>query len=99
MDTAIEAPTVGKKEASSGSAMMEKTITLEEVAMHATSKDCYLAIEGKVYDVTKFIYKHPGSLAILKGVGKDATSIFDKIGHSNRARNIMRKYYIGNIKL
>jgi len=76
-----------------------KYYTIDEVKKHNKETDAWIIYKNKVYDVTKFIYKHPGSLAILKGVGKDATSIFDKIGHSNRARNIMRKYYIGNIKL
>ena len=75
-----------------------KYYTIEEVKKHKKETDAWLIYKDKVYDVTKFIYKHPGALAILKGVGKDATSIFDKIGHSNRARNILRKYYIGNIR-
>ena len=72
--------------------------TLEEVKKHNKQTDAWIIYKNKVYNVTRFIHKHPGSLAILKGVGKDATSLFDKIGHSNRARNIMRKYYIGNLK-
>ena len=40
---------------------------------------------GKVYDVTKWIPKHPGALSILKGIGKDATNLYYKTGHSKKA--------------
>ena len=74
-----------------------KTFTMDEVSKHNKKEDAWLVYKNKVYDVTKFVQKHPGSLAILKGVGKDSTSLFDNIGHSNRARNIMKKYYIGEL--
>lgn len=93
-----------EKEAASESAMMEKTISLEEVAMHATPEDCYLAIEGKVYDVTGYIAgeKHPGGEAIIAGCGKDATSMFnerpsDGEAHSEQARSFLPNFYIGEL--
>lgn len=88
----------------SDSAAMQKTFTLEEVAMHATPEDCYLAIEGKVYDVTEFIAseKHPGGKAIIAGCGKDATSMFNKrpndgTPHSEQARSFLPNFYIGDL--
>ena len=54
---------------------------------------------GKVYDITKFIKKHPGALAIKKGLGKDATKIFNNVGHSDRAVRIMNNYLIGEVIL
>ena len=32
-----------------------KIITISEAAKHCTNKDCYLIIDNKVYDVTKFL--------------------------------------------
>ena len=77
---------------------LNKYYTMEEVSKHNKEKDAWLVYKNKVYNVTKFIPKHPGALAIIKGLGKDATTIFDNIGHSNRARNIMKKYYIGELE-
>ncbi|MDA1079715.1 MAG: cytochrome b5 domain-containing protein [bacterium] len=95
-DTPAEAP--------SESAMTEKTFTLEEVAKHATPEDCYLAIEGKVYDVTAFIAgeKHLGGEAIVFGCGKDATAMFnerqsDGKPHSDQARSFLPNFYIGEL--
>jgi cytochrome b involved in lipid metabolism len=33
-------------------------------------------VDNSVYDVTNFITDHPGGEEILKGCGKDATSLF-----------------------
>ena len=68
---------------------------MEEVKKHNKLNDGWLVYNKKVYNVTKFIKKHPGALAIKKGLGKDATTIFNNVGHSKRALNIMKKYLIG----
>ncbi|XP_042457827.1 cytochrome b5-like, partial [Zingiber officinale] len=48
--------------------------------------------------VTSFLEDHPGGDEILlAATGKDATNDFDDIGHSNSARDMMAKYYIGQI--
>ncbi|MES2087816.1 MAG: cytochrome b5-like heme/steroid binding domain-containing protein [Patescibacteria group bacterium] len=54
-----------------------KTFTLAEVATHNNDSSCYSAIRGSVYDLTSWIYKHPGGSArILSICGKDGTSAF-----------------------
>ena len=42
-----------------------KTFTKAEVSKHSKSTDCWMIIEDKVYDVTKFIDEHPGGDVIL----------------------------------
>ncbi|MBI5654091.1 cytochrome b5 domain-containing protein [Candidatus Uhrbacteria bacterium] len=76
-----------------------KTYVLEEVAAHATESDCWLAVDGKVYDVTKAVEKHPGGPAILKGCGKDATEMFKGVEkHGDKAREFLTGLYIGDLK-
>ena len=42
-----------------------KTFTKVDVAKHSKSTDCWMIIEDKVYDITKFINDHPGGDVIL----------------------------------
>ncbi|KAJ0100898.1 hypothetical protein Patl1_05253 [Pistacia atlantica] len=75
-----------------------KIQTFEEVAKHNKTKDCWLIISGKVYDVTPFMDDHPGGdEVLLSATGKDATNDFEDVGHSDSARDMMEKYYIGDI--
>ena len=38
----------------------EQKISASEVAKHATPEDCWIVVNGKVYDLTKFAPNHPG---------------------------------------
>ncbi|KAK1293837.1 Cytochrome b5 isoform B [Acorus calamus] len=75
-----------------------KRYTLRDVSKHSTSEDCWLIINGKVYDVTKFLEDHPGGDdVLLSATGKDATDDFEDVGHSDSARAMMDEYYVGEI--
>ncbi|KAJ4722973.1 Cytochrome b5 [Melia azedarach] len=75
-----------------------KVFTLAEVSEHNNAKDCWLIINGKVYDVTKFLEDHPGGDEVmLSATGKDATDDFEDIGHSLSAREMVDQYYVGEI--
>lgn len=53
-------------------------LSANEVANHNTSKDLWVIIHGKAYDVTEFLPEHPGGPAIiLKYAGKDATLVHE----------------------
>ena len=53
----------------------------------------------KVYDVTKYLDDHPGgSEVVMEHAGKDADEMFEDIGHSSEARNIMAGFLIGTLK-
>jgi cytochrome b involved in lipid metabolism len=79
-----------------------RTITLSEVAEHNEAGDCWLAIDGKIYDVSSW-NAHPGGAAILEGCGKDATELFETrpmgsgTPHSEDARSRLPDFYIGDI--
>ena len=65
---------------------------------HTEVEDCWLVIEGKVYDVSQFMLKHPGGRWIILGqAGKDATAAFKKTIHSEIALEQMYDLYLGDL--
>ncbi|CAG7849226.1 Cytochrome b2, mitochondrial; AltName: Full=L-lactate dehydrogenase [Cytochrome]; AltName: Full=L-lactate ferricytochrome C oxidoreductase; Short=L-LCR; Flags: Precursor [Serendipita indica DSM 11827] len=55
-------------------------VSYEEVQRHNSAEDCWLVIDGQVYDVTAFLDLHPGGKqVILKMAGQDATRVFKPI--------------------
>lgn len=74
-----------------------KYITIEEVKKHITENDCWIIIDNKVYDVTKYLVKHPcGKDIILRYAGTDCSRHL--AFHSYKARQILKEYKIGYIK-
>ncbi|RYY83570.1 cytochrome b5 domain-containing protein [archaeon] len=54
----------------------------------------------KVYDVTKYLKKHPGGpKVLLQYAGRNADDIFELTGHSDKAREIMKSFLIGSLKV
>lgn len=51
-------------------------VTWEELAAHGTLEDAWIAIRGRVYDVTRFAREHPGGDIIFTAAGQDATDVF-----------------------
>ncbi|XP_073830303.1 cytochrome b5 [Musca autumnalis] len=73
-------------------------ISLETVKLHNTPSDLWVVIENKVYDLSKFRSEHPGGEETLDEVaGRDATQDFIDVGHSQEAREMMKKYFIGDL--
>lgn len=70
--------------------------TLEQVSEHKEATDCWMAIDGKVYDVTEYIAseEHPAGKAILKGCGLDASEMFAG-PHSEAAYDMLPQFEIG----
>ncbi|KAI8936737.1 hypothetical protein NX059_007124 [Plenodomus lindquistii] len=69
-----------------------------EVAAHSTKDDLHVIIEGKVYDVTKYLRDHPGGVDVLLDVaGKDATEAYTDVGHSEDADEILADYLVGTV--
>jgi len=70
-----------------------------EVSKHTSKSDCWMVIDNKVYDVTKFLVEHPGGEDImLDSAGRDATREFEDVGHSGDARQQLAKLQIGVLR-
>lgn len=77
---------------------MSKNLTLDEVKKHKDEKSVWIIIHNDVYDVTKFLEEHPGGAdSLLEVAGKDGTQAFEDVGHSDDARELLKKYKIGTL--
>ena len=74
----------------------EKLIGIEELALHNKRNDFWVALFGKVYNLTQYVNEHPGGSAILKAAGKDATELFNRT-HPWVSEGVYKKYFIGNL--
>ncbi|GFP87299.1 cytochrome b5 isoform a [Phtheirospermum japonicum] len=75
-----------------------KLFTMEEAAQHNTNEDCWVVIDGKVYDVSSYLDEHPGGDdVLLKAAGIDATEGFEDAGHSKTARELLEQFCIGEL--
>jgi uncharacterized membrane protein len=58
--------------------------TMDEVAAHATIDDCWLVVDGMVYDASEYAAAHPGGASRIADIcGTDATNTF-RTQHGNQ---------------
>ncbi|EFX00064.1 mitochondrial fmn-dependent dehydrogenase [Grosmannia clavigera kw1407] len=73
-------------------------IPYEEVQKHVTADDCWVIIDGNVYDVTYFLKSHPGGKqAILLRAGKDVTKLFSQIHPTNALASLRPEACLGTV--
>ena len=74
------------------------TYTAEEIMKHNTRDDIWISIDGKVFDVTKFLKSHPGgSTPMLALAGRDATDAFANYHPSTTYEKYLPAFYIGEV--
>lgn len=81
---------------------VDKSYTLTEVAGHGGEDECWMVIEGQVYDITAYLPDHPSEPEfVLPWCGKEATQAWKTKSkgrpHSARANQLLAKYRIGKL--
>ncbi|KAK1416023.1 hypothetical protein QVD17_31811 [Tagetes erecta] len=77
---------------------LTKLYSMQEAAEHNSAGDCWIVVDGKVYDVSSYLEEHPGGDDVLLQVtGKDATDEFEDAGHSKSARELMETFCVGEL--
>lgn len=71
-----------------------KLFSWEEIHKHTSRDDCWMVIQGKVYDVSSWVTRHPGGDLIMQGAGREATAFFVPY-HPSKVSKMLRKYEIG----
>ena len=73
-----------------------RSVTMKELQQHSSQFDCWMALRGKVYNVSKYFPYHPGGVEELKrGAGKDGTALFDEFHRWVSIDGFLQKCYIG----
>lgn len=82
-------------------AAITKNFPLSEVARHCIPEDCWAALNGKVYDLTEFMDRHPGGpTTILAWAGKDASKFFNEIHKGVKIDSYLRpEAFLGDLGL
>ncbi len=95
--TSHETPTkdnaVRRKKSSSDD---DRPISWTELKEHCTENNGWIAIHGKVYDITDFAKNHPGGSIISDYAGRNASDEFDAF-HLPRVRRRLPAYCIGTL--
>jgi len=78
----------------------ERPIALAEVTLHASSTDCWMAIDGKVYDLTAYLPEHPSNPSVIvPWCGREASEAYRTKTrgrrHSPEADRLLPAYRIG----
>jgi len=96
---------MGAQQSSAGEAASENAAveqlslcSLSSLSLHRSPGDCWICIDGLIYDVTDFIKSHPGGQQVILDVaGTDASAEFEKAAHPEHVRDDMKQYLIARL--
>jgi delta8-fatty-acid desaturase len=75
-----------------------KKYTMKEVAEKNTREELWVSIDGRVYDVTKFVDRHPGGPLVIEDLaGKDCTDAFMNYHQARIYKTMLPAYLIGEV--
>jgi len=75
-----------------------KKYKMQEVAAHDKREDLWICVDGRAYDVTKYVDKHPGGfLPLLNMAGKDCTDVFANYHAAKVYKHMLPAYLVGEI--
>jgi len=76
--------------------MDQNKFTLVEVQQHNSSEDCWTVIDGKVYDVTTYLNRHPGGIRLaIQCAGRESSALFQSSHLSKKPLAVLQKFHIG----
>jgi len=73
-----------------------RKISWKELKEHTTEDDSWIALHGKVYDISKFAKVHPGGGVISEYAGRNASDEFEAF-HTPRVRRRLPAFCIGTL--
>ena len=89
-------PDLTEQAASLASIKPLRKITDKELKQHATGDSLWVAIYGKVFDLTEFYMDHSGGMDIIEdAAGTDCTIQYEEGAHTQSSVRDLKEYYIG----
>lgn len=75
-------------------------LTLDEVKKHNSATDCWSIIDGNVYNLTNWVYSHPGGSDRITAIcGKDGSASFSgQHSNSNSAKSRLKGFELGKLE-
>ena len=75
-------------------------LSMVEVATHKSADSCYVVIQGEIYDLTQWIFMHPGGPDKIEPLcGTDGTNAFmGQHGGMPRPHEMLKTFKIGVVK-
>lgn len=90
----VESPIIAKKRKENGG----RTVTWAETKEHSSKEDCWVVLDGKVYDVTSFVDRHPGGWRpMVHGSENDKTEAFNEFHPAAVAEKWLPQFYIADV--
>jgi cytochrome b involved in lipid metabolism len=89
--------------AGEGALAEARAYTLADVSGHASPGDCWMVIDGQVYDFSAYLPQHPTDPALMRAwCGKEASQAYRTKTkgrpHSPYADGLLPKYRIGALR-
>lgn len=93
---------ISADQAPAAAAAEVRTVSADELARHNSADDCWMAIDGVVYDFTHYIPDHPTPPVVMtEWCGKEATEPYRTKGygrpHSRAADAMLPDYRVGRL--
>lgn len=79
-------------------------VSMSEVQKHTQFNDCWIILEGKVYDAKVLISTHPSGRMVINYCGKDATNFIKTqlfkgdVDFLKNAEGYLKQSYIGDLQ-
>mmetsp|Transcript_25256 Transcript_25256/g.51384 ORF Transcript_25256/g.51384 Transcript_25256/m.51384 type:complete len:138 (+) Transcript_25256:158-571(+) len=73
-------------------------MTDSEMLQQSSKEKVLVAVGGCVFDVTAWINEHPGGpLVLQRNTGMDVTDMFNRVGHSDNAREKLAGFFVADL--
>eukprot|EP00747_Dinoflagellata_sp_TGD_P082847 gnl/TRDRNA2_/TRDRNA2_161856_c0_seq2.p1 gnl/TRDRNA2_/TRDRNA2_161856_c0~~gnl/TRDRNA2_/TRDRNA2_161856_c0_seq2.p1 ORF type:complete len:139 (+),score=24.16 gnl/TRDRNA2_/TRDRNA2_161856_c0_seq2:76-492(+) len=74
-----------------------RAVSEQELAKHNSEKDCWICVHDLILALPEsFLNEHPGGPDVITvGAGRDSTTDFEDIAHSDNARKWSNSFIIG----